>query len=151
MNEIEVRWPHQVSLKPGLGATSAKRIDIPPGQKLEPDLEVWILRKHVLSIEVTGSNKVLVPPSVIHILRKKLAVAEKSLCKGIDYLFYTVYPNNTFTLTVHIVRAHQHDIGPGGRLPWEKYIKIPPEEALPREELLRHIQDKVALFYPKLG
>lgn len=54
--EIKERFP-QVSLSPGLGADSAEWIDIPPGKKNEPDIEVWLLRKHVLSIEVTGSGK----------------------------------------------------------------------------------------------
>lgn len=147
--EIKARFP-QVSLSPGLGADSAEWIDIPPGKKNEPDIEVWLNRRHVLSIEVTGSDKVLVPPKNIHILRKKLPVAEESLHQGIDYLFYTVYPNNTFTLTVPIVRTHRWDIVSGGRLPGEKYIKIPPERALPREELFRHIQVILAPLYPQM-
>ena len=149
IDEIKARFP-QVSLTTGLGATSSERIDIPPGKKNEADIEVWIHRKHSLSIEVTGSALALVPPKDIWILPKKLAVAEKSLRQGIDYLFYTVYPNNTFTLTVPIVRDHRGDIGPGGRLPGERYIKIPPGQALPREELFNHIQEKLALLYPQM-
>lgn len=147
--EIKERFP-QVSLSPGLGADSAEWIDIPPGKKNEPDIEVWLLRKHVLSIEVTGSGKALVPPEPIFILPKKLAMGEKSIQQGIDYLFYTVYPNNTFTLTVPIVRAHRRNIGPGGRLPGETYIKIPPEWALPREEVFKHIQVILSPFYPQM-
>lgn len=147
--EIRVRFP-QVSLTTGLGATSPEWLDIPPGKKNEPDIQVWLLRKHVLSIEVTGSDKALVPPEDIFILTKKLPLAEKSLQQGIDYLFYTVYPNNTFTLTVPIVRAHRRNIGPGGRLPGERYIKIPPERALPRETVFKHLQDILSPFYPQM-
>lgn len=147
--EIKNIFP-QVSLSPGLGADSAEWIDIPPGKKNEPDIEVWLNRRHVLSIEVTGSGKVLVPPDPIFILPKKLAMGEKSLHQGIDYLFYTVYPNNTFTLTVPIVRACKRNIGPGGRLPGEMFIKIPSERALPREELFRHIQVILAPLYPQM-
>jgi len=150
IDEIKRKFP-QVSLKKGLGADSAEWIDIPPGTKNEPDIEVWIQRKHSLSIEVSGSAKVSVPPKDIHILRKKLAVAEKSVHQGIDYLFYMVYPNNTFTLTVPIVAAHRRDIVPGGRLPGEKYIPIPPEQALPREEVFNHIQVILSPFYPQVN
>lgn len=148
-DEIKARFP-QVSLTTGLGATSPEWLDIPPGKKNEPDIEVWLLRKHVLSIEVTGSGKALVPPEDIFILPKKLAMGEKSLHQGIDYLFYTVYPNNTFTLTVPIVSAHRQNIGPGGRLPGERYIKIPPERALPHEEVFKHIQVILSPLYPQM-
>ena len=146
--EIKTRFP-QVSLTTGLGATSPDWLDIPPDKKNEPDIEVWLLRKHILSIEVTGSSKVLVPPEDIFVLPKKLTMGEQSLRQGIDYLFYTVYPNNTFTLTVPIVSDHRRDIGPGGRLPGERYIKIPPERALPREEVFKHIQVILSPFYPQ--
>lgn len=147
--EIEVRFP-QVSLTTGLGATSAERLDIPPRNKNEPDIEVWLLRKHVLSIEVTGSNKVRVPPENIHILRKKLPVAEKSLQQGIDYLFYTVYPNNTFTLTVPIVYYYRLNIVSSGRVLGEYYIKIPPTQALSRKEVFRRIRNVLSPFYPQM-
>lgn len=148
IDEIQRRFP-QVSLGKGLGADSAEWIDIPPGQKNEADIEVWIHRKHSLSIEVSGSAKVSVPPEDIHILRKKLAVAEKAIHEGVDYLFYMVFPNNTFTLTVPIVAAHRRNTVPGGRLPGEKYIPIPSQQALPREEVFSRIEERFSLFYPQ--
>jgi len=147
--EIKVRFP-KVSVTTGLGATSSERLDIPPDNKNEPDIEVWLLHRHVLSIEVTGSDKVSVPPKPIYVLAKKLLQAEKSLQQGIDYLFYVIYPNNSFTLTVPIVGYYRRNIVLGGRVQGERYIKIPPEQALPGEEVFRRIQSILLPFYPQI-
>jgi len=149
IEEIKKRFP-QVSLRTGLGAESDERIDIPPAKKNEPDIEVWLTRRHLISIEVTGSDKVLVPPGDIWILAKKLTVGKESIIQGIDYLFYLVYPNNSFTLTVDIVNEYRRSVGPGGRLPGEKYIKIPAGRALPREEVFNYIRAKISPLYPQL-
>lgn len=147
--EIKMRFP-KVSLTTGLGATSPERLDIPPGNKNEPDIQVWLLRKHILSIEVTGSDKVSVPPKPIYILAKKLLRAEKSIQQGVDYLFHIVYPNNTFTLTVPIIGYYKRNIIHSGRVEGERYIKIPPEQALPSEEIFRRIQMLLLPFYPQI-
>lgn len=151
VDEIKERFP-QVSLKKGLGADSSQWIDIPPDTKNEPDIEVWWKFKHLISIEVTGSDAVMVPPNNIWIRPGKLTIAEKALHEGVNYLFLVVYPNNSLTLTVPIIAAYKWNIVSmliRGRA--ESYIEIPHERALPRSDLLKRIRDSLLPFEPQLS
>lgn len=141
-NEIKLRFPI-VSIKRGLGAETSDWLDFPPEHKNEPDIQVW-WKVHILSIEVTGSDKVKVPPSPIWILAKKLPVAQEALRKDKLYLFLAEYPNNSFILPVPLVTQHRFDtttLDKSGVV--EKYIEIPAEEALPRDFLFDIIKARL--------
>lgn len=140
--EIKSRFPI-VSLKMGLGAESNKWVDIPPDKKNEPDIEVW-WKVHILSIEVTGSAKRNVPPSDIWILAKKLHVAQESIVSHKEYLFYTKFNNNSFTIPVSLVEKYRSNITILDKYGSdERYIIIPHQEAKSREDLFATINDRL--------
>lgn len=141
LDEIKLRYPI-VSFKMGLGATTGDWVDIPPERKNEADIEVW-WRVHIISIEVTGSAKVKVPPESIWILAKKLPVAMGEINLGRDYIFYASYSSGDFVIPAQLVYKHNRDIKILSKAGSERYIEIPPSEALPGKELFTIIGDKL--------
>ena len=133
------------SIRPGLGANSAELIKIPPYQKDEPDLDVYYKYKLLCHIEVSGSEKVRVPPSDIWIRPGKIALGLEIEKNGEPYWFYMVYPNNTF-----VFRATQAEffldkkvtVSPYGKK--EVYCEIPHTVTETKDNLFKWIEKAIA-------
>ena len=146
--ELRRRFP-ELSLRKGLGADSDEWIDIPPANKNELDIEGWWKFRHLFSVEVTGSDKVRVPPEDIWIRPAKLRVAEDLSAKGLPCLFWTVYPNCTYTLTVGIVATHRRSLVERDfKGKHEVFIAIPWTAGLPASRLFKEIESVLRIALP---
>ena len=129
VGELRVKFPQATWEVGGLGAATGARLDIPPQRKGEPDIRGWWMRKHFVSIEVSGTDSpnVSVPPGPIFIRPGKVTEAE---AQGVPYFFYLVYPNATYVVDLSLAQAHRRNSVPRkirGRV--ETYIAIPHEKA----------------------
>ena len=152
LTNLEERFPQATWECAGLGASTGKRLDIPPGRKGEPDIRGWWMRKHFVSIEVSGteSPNANVPPDPIYIRPGKVAEAER---QHVPYFFYMVYPCAVCVVDLALAQAHRlvtvsRDIR--GRT--ETYIAVPygKAEGVPYlfrciADLLRHLDPRQSL------
>lgn len=150
--ELGERFPQATWEVGGLGAATGSRLDIPPHRKGEPDIRGWWMRKHFVSIEVSGTDspRVSVPPDPIFIRPGKVIEAES---QGVPYFFYLVYANATYVVDLRLAQAYRRETIPmniRGRV--ETYITIPYQNAYAGSEiftfmaeLLRHLEPRQSL------
>lgn len=142
--ELVKRFPDlEKSIRVGLGANSSEHIKIPPYQKNEPDLDVYHEYKLLCHIEVSGSDKVRVPPSAIWIRPGKIALGAEKEKQGEAYWFYMVYSNNTLVLRATDADAFSEDtvnVSPYGKR--EVYCEIPHAAAQPKDDLFKWIKSQ---------
>lgn len=153
LKRLEQKFPQVTWEVAGLGAATGARVDIPPHRKGEEDIRGWWMRKHFVSIEVTGSDSpnISVPPDPIYIRPGKLAVAEQTPA---PYFFYAVYPIATYVVPLSVAQVYRHDVVPKQRRgKTETFIAIPCEKAYPGqrlfvsiEALLRELEPRQSLF-----
>lgn len=142
--ELIKRFPSlKESIRVGLGADSEELIKIPPYQKDEPDLDIYHQYKLLCHIEVSGSDKVRVPPSDVWIRPGKITLGAERERKGEPYWFYMVYPNNIVVLRASDAEAFISDrvnVSPYGKR--EVYCEIPCTATDPKETLFKWIKEQ---------
>jgi len=146
LEELKLRFP-QVTWTGGLGALDGERLDLPPEHKGEPDLKGWWMRKHFVSIEVSGTDsaKVSVPPSDIYI-----GVWKVSHHSDVPIFFYMVYRSSTHTLPLSAVRLYRHNLATVPiRGKDETYIAVPYKAAMPGSELFALVAAELHRFDPR--
>ncbi len=146
-DQLKQRFP-QITWQAGLGALSSERLDLPPEHKGEPDLQGWWMRRHFISIEVSGtdSDNVAVPPDPIYIGPWKL----HKVAPGAAFFFYMIYRNATYTLPLAVVVEFQDRLRSvpirGKR---EKYIPIPYTAARPGSDLFSLVAEELHRLDPR--
>lgn len=149
MNELMERFPHVTWEVAGLGAATEARLDIPPHRKGEEDIKGWWMRKHFVSIEVTGSDSpnISVPPDPLFIRPGKIPPAEG---KTVPYFFYLVYPKTTFVVELSVVRAYRRNVvSRQTRGLIETFVSIPWEKAYPGQHLFAIISGLLHQLEPR--
>ncbi len=145
-DELIKRFPSlEKSIRIGLGADSSELIKIPPHQKDEPDLDVYHKYKLLCHIEISGSEKVRVPPGDIWIRPGKIALGVEKEKQGEPYWFWMVYPNNTAVIRATDAWAFDEDtvtVAPYGKR--EVYCKIPCSAAQPKDDLFKWIEKQIS-------
>lgn len=151
LKDLRLRFP-QVTWTTGLGAQTAERLDIPPDRKGEPDIKGWWMRKHFVSIEVsgTGSPKVEVPPDDIYIRPDKIAEAQST---RVPFFFYMVYQKSTIAVPLATaVKFKASQIRRQIRGKTEVYSSIPASHAMTNtgfgeaiRSLLHKMEPRIAL------
>lgn len=144
--ELKQKFP-QVTWQAGLGALTSERLDLPPEYKGEPDLKGYWMRKHFVSIEVSGTDsaKVSIPPDDIYIGAWK--VFHHS---AVPVFFYMVYRNGTYTLSLSVVRLYRRNLETVPiRGKKETYVAIPYHAAKPGAELFNLIATEIYHLDPR--
>ncbi len=145
-DELVERFPDLAdSIRVGLGADSSELIKIPPHQKDEPDLDVYYEYKLLCYIEVSGSEKVSVPPSDIWIRPGKITLGIEKEKLGEPYWFYMVYPNNIWVLRATDAEPYLKntlEVSPYGKR--EVYSEIPRTAAQPKGALFEWIEEQIS-------
>jgi hypothetical protein len=130
-----------ITIDTGLGANSNEWLKMPPAEKAGPDLTLYHEYKVLCRVEVSGSEKVNVPPQNIWIRPDKYEVAKN---KSEKYWFWMVYPNATWILDAEAIEPHKDNVitvAPYGKP--EKYIEIPPSAAYPADALFEWISAEI--------
>lgn len=146
LEELKLRFP-QVTWTGGLGALDSERLDLPPEHKGEPDLKGWWMRKHFVSIEVSGTDsaKVSVPPDDIYIGAWKVFRTSE-----VPMFFYMVFRSGTYTLPLSVVRLYRHNVQTVTiRGKTETYVPIPYQAAKPGPELFSLIATELYRLDPR--
>lgn len=147
LGRLRGRFP-QVTWTMGLGAESDLRLDIPPQRKGEPDISGWWMRRHFISIEVSGTDspKVSVPPDPILVRPGKL------LEDGIPCFFYMVYRTSTLVVPDAAVTKHRRNITTRRRKgKHETFISVPCSEGLESSALFVFISKQLHQFEPRIS
>jgi len=153
--KVMQRYPElEDSVKFGLGATTGKKVRIPPGQKHEADISYYWDYKLLCHIQVSAPQKGRVPPGDIWVLKGKYALAVTKEAQGEKTWFYFDYPltQKTYALDVPMIRPFEKNVeimylkkdAAGRRIP-EPYIKIPPQNASSGDALLDWIRQELNL------
>jgi len=148
------RYPDlENQVKFGLGATTGKKVRIPPGQKHEADISYYWDYKLICHIQVSAPQKGRVPPGDIWVLNGKYEQAVTKEAQGEKTWFYFDYPltKRTYALDVPMIRPFEKKVeimylkrdAAGRRIP-ETYIKIPPTKAYDGDGLLDWIGQEIA-------
>lgn len=146
--KIIERYPElEESVKFGLGATTGKRVRIPPGEKHEADIIYYYDYKFLCGIQVSAPQKGRVPPEDIWVLKGKYEQVVIKETENKKIWFYFNYPltKKTYALDVPIIKPFEKKIRiqyPRGKP--EPYIMIPCEKALPGDALLDWIGQELA-------
>lgn len=153
--KVVQRYPElEDSVKFGLGATTAKKVRIPPGQKHEADISYYWDYKLLCHIQVSAPQKGRVPPGDIWILEGKYKLAVAKEAQGEKTWFYFDYPltKKTYALDVSMVRPFEKNVdvkylktNATGRWVPERYIEVPPDKAYSGDSLLDWIGQELAL------
>jgi len=149
------RYPDlEDQVKFGLGATTGKKVRIPPGQKHEADISYYWEYKLLCHIQVSAPQKGRVPPGDIWVLKGKYEMAVTKEAQGEKTWFYLDYPltKKIYALDVPKIRPFEKNVeimylkknATGRRVP-EPYIKIPPAEASDGDALLDWLGKELAL------
>lgn len=145
-DELLKRFPKlKNAIKVGLGALSDELLKMPPEHKNEPDLTLFHKYKVICHIEISGSEKVRVPPSDIWIRPGKITLGLDKEKQGEPYWFYMVYPNNTMVLRASEAESYlikTVSVSPYGKK--EVYCQIPYTVAHPKEYLFRWIEKEIS-------
>lgn len=150
LKELRLRFP-QVTWTTGLGAQTAERLDIPPDRKGEPDIKGWWMRKHFVSIEVSGTDSpnVEVPPDDIHIRPDKIAEAQSS---QVPSFFYMVYRNSAVTVSLATaVKFKATQIRKQIKGKTEVYSSIPASQAMTGTSFGEAIRDLLHKMDPRIA
>lgn len=141
---VDLFPPLEGGIRIGLGADTDKWIKVPPHEKNEADIEVFADYKLVCHIEVTGSDKVRVPPADIWIRPGKIDLAVEREDEGQPYWFYLVYPNKIWTLQASDAAPYRNKVkhvSPYGKP--ERYVVIPSTAAKPKKALFDWIAGRL--------
>ena len=145
-DELIERFPNlEKSIHIGLGADSSELIKIPPHQKDEPDLDVYHKYKLLCHIEISGSEKVRVPPSDIWIRPGKITLGVEKEKQGEPYWFWMFYPKNICVLRATEAEPYLTNtitFSPYGKR--EVYSKIPHTASQSKDNLFKWIENQVA-------
>lgn len=142
------------SVKFGLGATTAKKVKIPPGQKHEADITYYYDYKLLCHIQVSAPQKGRVPPGDIWVLegKYKLAVAKEGGDEKTWFYFDYPLTQKTYALDVPMIRPFENNVevkylkkDARGRWVPERYIEIPPDKASSGDALLDWIEQELDL------
>jgi hypothetical protein len=100
------------SVKFGLGATTGKKVRIPPGQKHEADITYYYDYKPLCGIQVSAPQKGRVPPGDIWVLKGKYEQAVAKEAAGEKVWFYFEYPltKQTYALDVPIIGPFEKNV-----------------------------------------
>jgi len=138
----------------GLGATTGKKIRIPPGQKHEADISYYWDYELLCHIQVSSPQKGRVPPGDIWILEGKYKLAVGKEAAGEKTWFYMEYPltGKTYALDVPMIQPFEKNVDTkylktdrSGRWVPERYIEIPQDKAPSGDALLDWIGQETAL------
>lgn len=151
--KIAQKFPElEDSAKFGLGATTGKKVKIPPGQKHEADITYYYDYKLLCHIQVSAPQKGRVPPGDVWVLKGKYELAVKKEEAGERTWFYFEYPltNSNYALDVPMIAPFERNIevmglkrdATGQRVP-ESYIKIPYQKAAIGDALLDWIGQEI--------
>lgn len=128
-SKLMTRFP-QISLSYGYGATSDEFIDGSQPKRDEPDIYINNASEQVCTVEVSGSDKVRVPPNAIWVRLGKYEYAKKKL--PAKSWFFMVYPltSSIFLLDVADIQPYENKVltkklSTTGYQKPEKYIEIP--------------------------
>ncbi len=143
-DELTLRFPH-ISWQLGLGAIESRRLDIPPAQKSEADLQGFIMREPIVLIEVSGSARVSCPPNDPWIRPGKMHAAIES---GLPYYFVMFYPNGRKVIPLPLVEKHQRNVTRVSiKSRYETYIAVPSAEVHEGDRLFQEIDWLQAEFW----
>ncbi|MBA7655508.1 hypothetical protein ES703_63412 [subsurface metagenome] len=141
------------SVKFGLGATTGKRVRIPPGQKHEADITYYYDYKLLCGIQVSAPQKGRVPPGDIWVLNGKYEQAVAKEAMGEKTWFYFDYPltKKNYALDMPTIKPFEKNVeimylkrDSMGRWVPEPYIKIPYQKAFSGDALLDWIGQEIA-------
>lgn len=141
------------SAKFGLGATTGKRIKIPPTQKHEADITYYYNYEVLCHIQVSAPQKGRVPPGDIWILKGKCEQAVIKDAVGEKTWFYFDYPmtQHSYALDLPIIEPFVANANEkylkrdsSGRWIPETYIDIPCQKGLSLNDLLDWIGKEIA-------
>lgn len=141
------------SAKFGLGATTGKKVKIPPGQKHEADISYYYDYKLLCHIQVSAPQKGRVPPGDIWVLKGKYEQAVAKDAAGEKTWFYFDYPltSHSYALDLSIIKPYAPKANvkylkrdsSGNWIP-ETYIDIPCQKALSLDVLLDWLGQEIA-------
>jgi hypothetical protein len=141
------------SAKFGLGATTGKKIKIPPTQKHEADITYYYNYKVLCHIQVSAPQKGRVPPGDIWVLKGKYEQAVAKDTDGEKTWFYLDYPmtKHSYVLDLPIIEpfaasANQKYLKKDSSGKWipETYIDVPCQKGLSLNDLLDWIGKEIA-------
>jgi hypothetical protein len=141
------------SAKFGLGATTGKKVKIPPAQKHEADITYYYNYKVLCHIQVSAPQKGRVPPGDIWVLKGKYEQAVAKDTDGEKTWFYFDYPmtKHSYALDLSIIKPfavkasikYLKTDSSGNRIP-ETYIDVPCQKGLSPDALLDWIGREIA-------
>jgi len=153
--KVVQRYPElEDSVKFGLGATTAKKVKIPPEEKHAADITYFFDYKVLCHIQVSAPQKGRVPPGDIWVLEGKYKLAVAKEAAGEKTWFYLDYPltQKAFALDVPIIRPFEKNVDvkylkkdARGRWVPERYIEISPDKAYSGGALLDWIGQELEL------
>lgn len=157
--KIIQRFPElEDSVQFGLGATTGKKVRIPPGQKHEADIIYYYgiadgKYKLLCGIQVSAPQEGRVPPQEIWVLKGKYDQAVAKDKEGEKTWFHFDYPltGYSYALDLPIIQPYAANANvkylkrdsSGNRIP-ETYIDIPCQKGLPPDALLDWIGQEIA-------
>ncbi len=146
VDELVSRFPSiKDSIRVGLGADSDRLVKVPPHQRDEPDLEIFHEYNLLCHIEVSGSDRVSVPPSDIWIRPGKIDLATEKEGQGQPCWFYMVYRNNAVWVIrpsdTQPYRDRIKHVAPYGKR--ETYVEIPYAAAHPKDYMFDWIEERI--------
>jgi len=103
-------------------------------------------KRIICNIEVTGSDIEMTPPNDIFILRGKYLTAQRRKAKeDVNTWFYTVYRGSEYVLDLSLIEKFDGDKAQEKYLKGvsEWYICIPCDEAYPKENLFKWIEEQL--------
>jgi hypothetical protein len=134
----------------GFGAATDKYLDSKPREKNEPDINLRYNGKLLCSIEVSGTDKVAVPPGDIWLRPGKIGLSINKEVEGFPYWFWMKYKNKVYVLragelkgvklTVEMMKLYKN-------VP-ERYARIPLLYAHPESYLFEWMDGILGVKYP---
>ncbi len=141
------------SVKFGLGATTSKKVKIPPAQKHEADITYYYDYEFLCHIQVSAPQKGRVPPGDIWILKGKYDQAVGKDTDGEKTWFHLDYPltGHSYALDLPIIEPYAAKANTkylkrdssGNWIP-ETYIDVPCQRGLSLDALLDWIGQEIA-------